>query len=61
MLYDYLNAVEGRTIPQGPNLPNDQELVDTLKQIGQSVAFGQTTREAGAQQIYELINRLMVK
>jgi len=61
MLYDYLNAAEGRTIPQGPNLPNDQEFVDTLKQIGQSVAFGQTSREDGAQQIYDLINRLMVK
>jgi multiple sugar transport system substrate-binding protein len=61
MLYDYLNAAEGRTIPQGPNLPNDQEFVDTLKQIGQSIAFGQTTREDGAQQIFDLINRLMVK
>ncbi len=63
MLYSYLNeaADQGRTIPQGPNLPNDQEFVDTLKQIGQSVSFGQITREEGAQQIFALINRLMVK
>lgn len=63
MLYAYLNtaAEQARTIPQGPNLPNDQEFVDTLKQIGQSVSFGQITREEGAQQIFDLINRLMVK
>lgn len=61
MLYDYLNTAASRSIPQGPNLPNDQEFVDTLKQIGQSVSFGQTSREEGAQQIYDLIHRLMVK
>ena len=61
MLYEYLNIVADRTVPQGPNLPNDQEFVDTLKQIGQSVSFGELTREEGAQQIYDLIHRLMVK
>jgi len=61
MLYNYLNLVADRTVPQGPNLPNDQEFVDTLKQIGQSVAFGEMTREEGAQQIYDTIQRLMVK
>jgi ABC-type glycerol-3-phosphate transport system substrate-binding protein len=41
MLYNYLNTATSRAIPQGPNLPNDQEFVDTLTQIGQSVSFGQ--------------------
>ena len=61
MLYEYLNVAADRTVPQGPNLPNDQEFVDTLKQIGQSVAFGQMSRDEGAQQIYDTIHRLMVK
>jgi maltose-binding protein MalE len=61
MLYNYLNLVADRTVPQGPNLPNDQEFIDTLKQIGQSVAFGQESREDGAQEIYDTIHRLMVK
>lgn len=61
MLYEYLNIVADRTVPQGPNLPNDQEFVDTLKQIGQSISFGELSREEGAQQIYDTIHRLMVK
>jgi multiple sugar transport system substrate-binding protein len=61
MLYNYLNKASSRAIPQGPNLPNDQEFVDTLTRIGQSVSFGQISREEGAQQIYDLIHRLMVK
>lgn len=61
MLYAYLNVAAERSVPQGPNLPNDQEFVDTLKQIGQAVAFGEITRDDGAQQIYDLIVRLMKK
>ena len=60
-LYQYLSTAADRTIPQGPNLPNDQEFNDTMLQIGQSVAFGQETREQGAKDMFDLIQRLMVK
>jgi multiple sugar transport system substrate-binding protein len=60
-IYSYYNVIADRSIPQDPNLPNDQEFVDELKRIGQSVAFGATTREAGASELISLIERLMVK
>ena len=62
-IYTYYNLIsqQGRTVPQGPNLPNDQEFVDELLRIGQSVAFKTIDRQQGAQQIYDLIQRLMVK
>jgi multiple sugar transport system substrate-binding protein len=60
-LYEYLSVAADRTVPQGPNLPNDQEFIDTLKQIGQSVSFGELTREQGAKDVFDLIQRLMVK
>ncbi len=40
-VYRIYNAVADRTIPQDPNLPNDQEFVNELRLIGQAVAFGQ--------------------
>lgn len=61
MLFAYLNKVAPTAIPQGPNLPNDQEFVDNLKQIGQSVAFGNLTVEQGGADLFALIQRLMVK
>ena len=60
-IYDYYDLVIPKSIPQGPNLPNDQEFIDNFKTISQSVAFGRTTREDGAKEIYDLIKRLMVK
>ena len=61
LLFAYLNKVAPTAIPQGPNLPNDQEFVDNLRQIGQNVSFGGITVEQGGQELYELIQRLMVK
>jgi multiple sugar transport system substrate-binding protein len=54
-------VVADRTIPQGPNLPNDQEFVNELKLIGQKVAFGQSTVDAGAADLQALIERLGAK
>jgi multiple sugar transport system substrate-binding protein len=47
-VYRIYNAVADRTTLQGPNLPNDQEFVNELRLIGQSVAYGQSTAEQGA-------------
>jgi multiple sugar transport system substrate-binding protein len=60
-VYRIYNAVADRTIPQGPNLPNDQEFVNELQLIGQQVAFGQSTVEEAAVALQTLIERLAVK
>ena len=60
-VYRIYDAVSDRTIPQGPNLPNDQKFVNELKLIGQAVAYGQSTVEEAAQDLQALIDRLAVK
>jgi multiple sugar transport system substrate-binding protein len=60
-VYRIYDAVADRTIPQGPNLPNDQEFVNELTLIGQQVAFGKTTVDKGAEDLQALIERLAVK
>lgn len=60
-VYRIYNAVADRTIPQGPNLPNDQEFVNELTLIGQAVAYGQSTVDEGAAALQALIERLTVK
>jgi len=60
-VYRIYNVIADRTIPQGPNLPNDQEFVNELILIGQKVAYGQSTVEEGAKDLQTLIERLAVK
>jgi multiple sugar transport system substrate-binding protein len=60
-VYRIYNVVADRTIPQGPNLPNDQEFVNELRLIGQKVAFGQSTVDQAAEELQALIERLVVK
>jgi multiple sugar transport system substrate-binding protein len=60
-VYRIYNAVADRTIPQDPNLPNDQEFVNELRLIGQAVAHGQSTVDKGAQDLMALITRLAAK
>jgi multiple sugar transport system substrate-binding protein len=60
-VYRIYNVVADRTIPQGPNLPNDQELVNELKLIGQWVAFGELTVDEAAEELQALIERLITK
>jgi len=60
-VYRIYDAVADRTIPQDPNLPNDQEFVNELKLIGQQVAFGQSTVDQAAEDLQALIERLAVK
>jgi multiple sugar transport system substrate-binding protein len=60
-VYHIYNVIADRTIPQGPNLPNDQEFVNELNLIGQAVAYGQSTVEKGAEDVQALIERLAVK
>jgi ATP-dependent Clp protease ATP-binding subunit ClpX len=50
-----------RTVPQGPNLPNDQEFVNELELIGQQVAYGVSTVDQAAEDLQALIERLAVK
>ncbi len=59
-IYDVIAEAE-RTVPQGPNLPNDQEFVNELELIGQQVAYGQSTVEQAADDLQALIERLAVK
>jgi multiple sugar transport system substrate-binding protein len=60
-VYRIYNAVADLTIPQDPNLPNDQEFVNELKLIGQAVAYGKSTVDKGAADLQALIERLAVK
>ncbi|HEY0736910.1 MAG TPA: extracellular solute-binding protein [Herpetosiphonaceae bacterium] len=60
-VYQIYDLVADRTIPQDPNLPNDQEFVNELEQIGQQVAFGQSPVDQGAEALQGLIERLAVK
>jgi multiple sugar transport system substrate-binding protein len=60
-VYRIYNVIADRTIPQDPNLPNDQEFVNELKLIGQGVAYGQLTVDEAADQLMALIERLAVK
>ena len=59
-LYDAI-AEAGLVVPQGPNLPNDQEFVNELELIGQQVAYEQLTVEQAAEELQALIERLAVK
>jgi multiple sugar transport system substrate-binding protein len=62
-VYGLYNAIAeaGRVVPQGPNLPNDQEFVNELELIGQQVAYGESTVEEAAEDLQALIERLAVK
>ena len=60
-VYRIYDAVADRTIPQDPNLPNDQEFVNELRLIGQKVAFGESTVDEAAEELQALIERLAVK
>ena len=60
-VYRIYGAVADRTIPQGPNLPNDQEFVNELELIGQQVAYGESTVDQAAESLQALIERLAVK
>jgi multiple sugar transport system substrate-binding protein len=60
-VYRIYAAVADRTIPQDPNLPNDQEFVNELLLIGQAVGYGQSTVEEAAADLQALIERLTVK
>jgi len=60
-VYAIYDAVADRTVPQGPNLPNDQEFVNELELIGQQVAYGQSSVEQAAADLQALIERLAVK
>ncbi|MEO8396896.1 MAG: extracellular solute-binding protein [Chloroflexota bacterium] len=60
-VYHIYDAVADRTIPQDPNLPNDQEFVNGLILIGQQVAYGQSTVDKGATDLQALIEQLAVK
>jgi multiple sugar transport system substrate-binding protein len=60
-VYRIYDAVADRTIPQGPNLPNDQEFVNELRLIGQAVAYGKSTVDTGAADLQALIERLTKK
>lgn len=60
-VYRIYAAIADRTIPQGPNLPNDQEFVNELVLIGQAVAYGQSTVDQAAEDLQALIERLAVK
>jgi multiple sugar transport system substrate-binding protein len=60
-VYRIYNAIADRMIPQGPNLPNDQEFVNELQLIGQQVAYGESSVDQGAEDLQALIERLAVK
>jgi multiple sugar transport system substrate-binding protein len=60
-VYRIYDTVADRTIPQDPNLPNDQEFVNELQLIGQAVAHGESTVDEAAENLQALIERLAVK
>jgi len=60
-VYHIYDVVADRTVPQGPNLPNDQEFVSELQLLGQSVAYGKLTVDKGAEDLQALIERMIAK
>lgn len=60
-VYAIYEAIADRMIPQGPNLPNDQEFVAELELIGQRVAFGEISVDQAAEDLQALIERLITK
>ncbi len=62
-VYNLYNAIAeaGRVVPQGPNLPNDQEFVNELELIGQQVAYGVSSVDQAAEDFMALVERLAVK
>jgi multiple sugar transport system substrate-binding protein len=60
-VYHIYDVVADRTVPQGPNLPNDQEFVTELQLLGQNVAYGKVTVDKGAADLQALIERMITK
>lgn len=60
-VYRIYDAIADRTVPQGPNLPNDQEFVNELDLLGQQVAYGVSSVDQAAADLQALIERLAVK
>lgn len=60
-VYHIYDVVADRTVPQGPNLPNDQEFVSELQLLGQNVAYGKTTVDQGASDLQTLIDQMISK
>ena len=60
-VYAIYDAISDRSIPQGPNLPNDQEFINELHLIGQNVSYGSISPDQGAADLFDLIQRLIVK
>lgn len=60
-VYHIYDVVADRSVPQGPNLPNDQEFVTELQLLGQSVAYGKLTVDQGAEDLQALIERMIAK
>lgn len=60
-VYHIYDVVADRTVPQGPNLPNDQEFVNELQLLGQNVAYGKVTVDQGAADLQALIEQMITK
>jgi multiple sugar transport system substrate-binding protein len=60
-VYRIYDAVADRTIPQDPNLPNDQQFVNGLALLGQQVSFGKSTVDKGAADLQALIEQMSKK
>ena len=60
-VYRIYDAIAPFSIPQGPNLPNDQEFVNELELLGQQVAYEEITVDQGAEELIALIERLSTK
>lgn len=60
-VYRIYDVVADRTVPQGPNLPNDQEFVSELQLLGQRVGYGELTVDQGAEELQGLIERMITK
>ncbi len=60
-VYAIYDAIADRSVPQGPNLPNDQEFVNELELIGQQVAYGESSVDQAAEDLIALIERLAAK
>lgn len=60
-VYRIYNAIADQMVPQGPNLPNDQEFVNELRLLGQALAYQQVTVDQAAEQLIDLIQRLSAK
>ncbi|GHU74786.1 ABC transporter ATP-binding protein [Clostridia bacterium] len=60
-VYALFDVLADHSTPMDPNIPNDQEFLEGFDNINLAVAFGQKTTADAAQEILDLLHRMIEK